>query len=214
VRFRDRADAGRQLAHRLLQEHLPEPVLVLGLPRGGIPVAAEVARALRAPLEVFVSRKIGAPGHEEFGIGAVAEDSEEVLVSESAQRVGVGPEQMQALAARANRELQSRVETYRRGRELPELTGRTVILVDDGLATGITAEAALRSLRRHEPQRLLLATPVCAAGTRTRLRTLADEVICLGTPRNFLAVGHWYDNFDQTSDEEVLDLLAGQTREG
>jgi putative phosphoribosyl transferase len=209
VRFRDRSDAGRQLARRLLEERPPGPILVLGLPRGGIPVAAQVAEALHAPMEVFVARKIGAPGHEELGIAAVAEGSDEVLLTETAKRVGVGPEEMPALAARARREVRTRVETYRRGRELPDLTGRTVILVDDGLATGITAEVALRSLRRLDPQRLVLASPVCAAATRDRLRPVADEVICLRTPKDFLAVGQWYEHFDQTSDEEVLDLLAG-----
>ena len=208
MRFRDRADAGRQLADRLVQEGLPEPIVVLGLPRGGIPVAAQVADALQAPLEVFVARKIGAPGHEEYGIGAVAEGSDYVVVSETAHRVGVGPEQMRALAEKARRELQRRVEVYRDDRVLPELAGWTVILVDDGLATGVTAEAALRSLRRHDPGRLILAAPVCAEATRDRLNALADEVICLGTPANFFAVGQWYEEFGQTSDDEVLEILA------
>ena len=209
VRFHDRVDAGRQLAERLLQDPFPEPRVVLGLPRGGVPVAAEVAEALHAPLEVFVARKIGAPGHEEFGIGAVAEGSDEVLITETAARVGVSEAEMQALASQARDELQRRVAAYRQGRPLPELNGRTVILVDDGLATGVTAEAALRSLRRQRPQRLVLAAPVCAAATRDRLRALADEVICLGAPENFLAVGRWYEHFDQTTDAEVLELLAG-----
>lgn len=209
MRFRDRADAGRQLADRLLEQRPPDPIVVLGLPRGGIPVAAEIARALHAPLEAFVARKIGAPGHEEFGIGAVAEGSDEVVMTETAGRVGVGSAQMQPLAGRAREELQRRVRAYRLGRQLPDLRGRTVVLVDDGLATGVTAEAALRSLRQHEPQRLILAIPVCAADTRDRLLGLADEVVCLGAPRNFHAVGQWYEQFDQTTDDEVLALLAG-----
>lgn len=208
MRFRDRADAGRQLADLLLEHRVPEPTVVLGLPRGGIPVAAEVARALRAPLEVFVARKIGAPGHEEFGIGAVAEGSDEVVVSDAAGRVGVGPAQLGPLAARAREELERRVDTYRQDRPLPELSGRSIVLVDDGLATGVTAEAALRALSRHDPQRLILAIPVCAADTRDRLLGLADEVVCLAAPRNFRAVGQWYAQFDQTTDAEVLALLA------
>jgi putative phosphoribosyl transferase len=206
--FRDRAQAGRRLADRLVQRLAPEPVVVLGLPRGGIPVAAEVAAALHAPLEVFVARKIGAPGHEELGIGAIAEGSDEVVVTDTAARMGIGTSEMQQLAAVAQRELQRRVDAYRQGRKLPDLIGRTVVLVDDGLATGVTAEAALRSLRAHEPKRLILAIPVCADDTRHRLTALADEVICLSAQRNFVAVGQWYDRFEQTTDQEVLDLLA------
>ena len=211
MRFRDRTDAGRQLAARLVLQ-LSEPVLVLGLPRGGIPVAAEVAAALHAPLEVLVARKIGAPGHEELGIGAIAEGSDEVVVTATAARMGIGAPEMDRLAAAARRERLRRVEAYRRGRALPDLTGLTVVLVDDGLATGVTAEAALRALRRHEPGRLVLAIPVCALDTRDRLSASADEVICLSAQRDFVAVGQWYDRFDQTTDQEVLDLLAGARR--
>lgn len=207
-RFQNRTDAGRRLAGRLLELDLPGPIVVLALPRGGVPVAAEIAPALRAPLEVFVARKIGAPGHEEFGIGAVAEGSDEIVVTDNARRVGVGPADMQQLAEHARRELQRRVQAYRPRRELPALTGRTVVLVDDGLATGVTAEAALRSLRRAGPGRLLLAVPVCAVATRDRLAAFADEVVCVAAPDNFHAVGQCYADFRQTSDEEVLDLLA------
>lgn len=207
MRFRDRQDAGRHLATRLLQAQLEPPVVVLALPRGGVPVAAEIAAALRAPLDVIVARKIGAPGHEELGIGAVAEGLDEVVVTEPAPRIGIDAEHMQALAARARVEVQRRVQAYRPGRSLPELVGRSVVLVDDGLATGVTAQAALLSLRRRQPSRLILAVPVSAQATRDRLSAIA-EVICLQAPIDFVAVGRWYRDFRQTTDEEVLDILA------
>ena len=207
MRFRDRTDAGRQLAARLVGLQLQAPV-VLGLPRGGIPVAAEVARALGAPLEVFVARKIGAPGHDELGIGAVAEGSAAPVVSDTAGRLWLRPPDIDALAQQARTELARRVALYRGDRSLPELAGKDVVLVDDGLATGVTAEAALRSLRRTRPRRLVLAVPVCARETAARLAGLADDVVCAETPAVFYAVGEWYEDFTQTTDEEVLDLLS------
>jgi putative phosphoribosyl transferase len=158
MRFRDRVDAGRALAELLSTTQLTDPV-VLGLPRGGMPVAAEVATLLGAQFDVFVARKVGAPGHEELGIGAVAEGSDEVVVTDTARQLGIGTEEMAALAARAREELERRVDAYRGGRELPGLTGRDVVLVDDGLATGVTAQAALGALTRHRPRRLILAVP-------------------------------------------------------
>ena len=205
--FRDRTQAGRELAGRLVDLDLHDPV-VLGLPRGGIPVAVEVADALGAPAEAFVALKVGAPGHEELGIGAVAEGSDVLVISDTAHRLGVADSDLHELAERARRELDRRVDAYRAGRELPDLTGRDTILVDDGLATGVTAEAALRSLRTRGPRRLILAIPTCARETRDRLRGLADDVICVLAPEEFYAVGQWYDDFSQTTDEEVLDLLA------
>ncbi len=206
MRFRDRADAGRHLAERLREVPLTSPV-VLGLPRGGIPVAAEVARALGAPLEVFVARKVGTPGHEELGIGAVAEGLDEPVVSDTARQLGVSGADMRALAEPAHRELCRRVALYRGNRPLPELTGRNVVLVDDGLATGVTAEAALRALRRWRPGRLVLAVPVCARETAARIANVADEVVCVEAPAHFYAVGEWYEDFSQTTDQEVLNLL-------
>src|SRR2546421_5124306 len=204
--FRDRVDAGRRLAQRLAAMELQSPV-VLALRRGGVPVAAEIATELGAPMDVFVARKVGAPGHQEFGIGAVAEGWDGIVVSDTARQLGIGDREMQGLAASAHRELDRRVGLYRRDRSLPELAGRDVVLVDDGLATGVTAEAALRSLRLQQPARLILAVPVCARETATRLGAVADEVVCVEAPVEFFAVGQWYENFSQTTDDEVLDLL-------
>jgi putative phosphoribosyl transferase len=172
-----------------------------------VPVAYEVAAALRAPLEVFVARKVGAPGHEELGIGAIAEGSDELVVTETARALGLTSQELAALAERERTELDRRVERYRGGAPLPELEGRNVILVDDGLATGVTAEAALRALRRRKPRQLVLAVPVCAPDTARRLAETGARVVCLAAPAEFYAVGLWYDDFSQTSDAEVLDLL-------
>jgi putative phosphoribosyl transferase len=204
--FRDREEAGGRLADRLSGIELYRPV-VLALPRGGVPVAAQVAAALDAPLDVFVARKVGAPGHAEFGIGAIAEGSDEVVVSDAAARVGVSPERMEDLAAAEREELARRVRLYRGDAGLPDVRDHDVVLVDDGLATGVTARAALRSLERRQPRRLVLAVPVCAPETVRKLRQDADEVVCVLLPRRFAAVGLWYEDFRQTSDETVIELL-------
>jgi putative phosphoribosyl transferase len=214
VRFRDRSDAGRQLADRLMEFDLDDPV-VLGLPRGGVPVAAEIGARLRAPLDVFVARKIGAPGHQELGVGAVAEGSDDMVVSDTAWRLGLDRAQMRQLADEALSELHRRVAVYRGGRALPELAGRDVILVDDGLATGVTAEAALLALRAQRPRTLILAVPVGARKAADRLAGIADEVVCVLAPSEFISVGEWYDAFEQTTDDEVTAVLArGQTAAG
>lgn len=207
TRFRDRTEAGRRLAERVVELGLRDPV-VLGLPRGGIPVAAEVAAALGAPWDVFVARKVGTPGHEELGIGAVAEGLDAPVVSDAARALGVTPEDLRVLAERAAAETARRVERYRGDRPLPPIEARDVVLVDDGLATGVTAEAALRALRSRRPRRLVLAVPVCPANTAARLRGLAHDVVCVAAPANFMAVGEWYDDFAQLTDSEVLDLLG------
>jgi putative phosphoribosyl transferase len=205
VRFRDRRDAGAQLAERVRALGLERPV-VLALPRGGVPVAAQVAGALDAPLDVFVSRKIGAPGHAEYGIGAIAEGGEPIFDRRAVAALHLGPEELAALAAPEREELARRVVRYRGERVLTDVRGRDVVLVDDGLATGVTAQAALVALRAMGPGRLVLAAPVCAQETATRLAALA-EVVCAATPASFHAVGAWYDDFTQTSDDEVLELL-------
>jgi putative phosphoribosyl transferase len=206
MRFRNRTEAGRVVARQLEHEALREPV-VLALPRGGVPVAFEVANALQAPLEVFVARKIGAPGQPELGIGAIAEGSTTPVAGPAAEILGVAPTEFDRLAEAARAELERRVAHYRGDRPLPALEGRDVILVDDGLATGVTAEAALVALRRHRPAQVILAAPVCAPDTADRLSALADKVVCVHAPAEFRAVGMFYDDFDQTTDAEVLDLL-------
>jgi len=211
MRFRDRVDAGQRLADQLKDLRSAEPV-VLALPRGGVPIGVEVARVLQAPLEVFVARKIGAPQHPEFGIGAIAEGDVVVADRSATELLGLTDEQFDQLAAEERRELQRRVQHYRGDRTLPDLNDRTVILVDDGLATGVTAEAALTTLRARHPRRLLLAAPACAPETATRLGAIADEVRCVLSPSDFYAVGQWYVEFGQITDEEVLDLLAAAHR--
>ena len=205
TRFTDRAHAGRVLAGRLDDLRLRSPV-VLGLPRGGVPVAAEVAGGLGAPFDVFVARKVGAPGQEELGIGAVAEGLGPPVISGEA--LGLRPADLDALVRRAREEVARRVDLYRAGRDLPQMRGADVVLVDDGLATGLTAEAALRALRERRPSRLVLAVPVGARQAVRRLAEVADDVVCVRKPADFVAVGEWYADFSQTTDEEVRELLA------
>jgi predicted phosphoribosyltransferase len=205
MRFRDRRDAGRLLAERLAAETWHDPV-ILALPRGGVPVAFEIAQALHAPLDVLVVRKVGAPNHREFGIGAIAEGGVTIRDDSAVRLVGVSLERFDRLASDERRELDRRVQHYRDDRSLPALDGRDVVLVDDGLATGVTAEAAIAAVHRSGARRIVLAAPVSAADTAARLSELA-EVVCLATPERFMAVGEWYEDFGQTSDAEVLELL-------
>lgn len=182
--------------------------LVLALPRGGVPVAVEVATRIGAELDVVVARKVGAPSRPELGIGAIAEGDIQVVDDEMLSQLGVSRARYDQVETAERDELERRVRRYRGDRQLPDLTGRDVILVDDGLATGVTAEAALRHLRQLSPRRLLLAVPVCAAPTVARVSSLADGVVCVMTPHDLGAVGSWYDDFRQTTDEEVESLLA------
>ena len=209
--FQDRADAGRQLGRRVRELGLADPV-VLGLPRGGVPVAAQVADALGTAFDVFVARKVGAPGNPEFGIAAIAEGGGEPVESSMAVSMRLGQAELLELAGPEREEVARRAALYRDGKPPPPLAGKDVIVVDDGLATGVTAEAALRALRPKRPRRLVLAVPVCAAETGARLAHIPDEMVCLHEPANFLAVGQWYANFSQTSDDEVLRLLREQPR--
>ena len=204
--FNDRREAGQRLGEVLLAYRDEQP-LVLGLPRGGVVVAYEVARMLKAPLDVIVARKIGAPGQPELGIGAIAPGDTLVVDPYIVRVLGLSEEDIRQLAEREQRELERRIRLYRGDKPMPDVTGRTVIVVDDGLATGVTARAAMRSLRKQHPRKIILAVPVCAPDTAEALKKEADEVICLFAPPDFRAVGLWYRDFSQTSDEEVIELL-------
>jgi putative phosphoribosyl transferase len=206
--FRDRADAGRQLAHRLMPYAAQEPV-ILALPRGGVPVAFEVARQLRAPLDLLFVRKIGAPGHAEFGLGAVVDGAQPqvVLNEEVLAELDVPGRYLEEEARRQLSEIERRRQHYLAGRRPIDVAGRVAIVVDDGIATGGTVRAALKGLARARPARLILAVPVAPPDTVERLRAEADEVVCLMMPEPFYAVGKHYDDFTQTSDQEVTKLL-------
>ena len=206
--FRDRRHAGRVLANVLAGYANRSDVIVLALPRGGVPVAYEVARALHAPLDVFIVRKLGVPGHEEYAMGAIASGGVRVLNDEVLQRLGIPDAAVDAVTRYEQGELERRERLYRAGRPLPDLRGRTVILVDDGLATGSTMLAAVRAVRAQQPVRIVVAVPTASAETCAQLRSEADEAVCATTPEPFRAGGTWYDDFSQTSDEEVRELLA------
>jgi predicted phosphoribosyltransferase len=206
ARFADRVDAGRKLADALVALRPDQPV-VIGLPRGGVIVAFEVARALQAPLDVLVARKIGAPGQPEYAIGAIAPDGVTLLDDDVIAQLSVGRDYLDRAIAEETAELRRREALYREGAPPVDVAGRTAIVVDDGLATGFTASAALASLRRRQPERLIFAAPVCAPGSSRRLHDVVDEVVCVKTPLLFRAVGEWYQDFDQTTDEEVIALL-------
>jgi putative phosphoribosyl transferase len=204
--FEDRRDAGRRLAGKL-SRFMDERPVVFALPRGGVPVGYEISRSLRAPLDVFVSRKLGAPGQPEFGIGAVAAGGVRVLNQDVVRRLGIPDDYIEQITAQETAEVGRRLRYFRGQRPEPEVGGRTAILVDDGLATGVTARAAVQALRLRGPRRLILAAPVCAAQTAELLRPAVDELICLESPTDLGAIGFWYMNFEQTSDEEVVELL-------
>jgi putative phosphoribosyl transferase len=206
--FRDRTDAGRQLAARLTHYAGRDDVIVLALPRGGVPIGYEVAEALGAPLDVFLVRKLGTPGHEELAMGAIASGGVRVLNDQVVRMLRPSEDVIARVEAAERRELKRREYEYRGGRPPLDVRGKTVILVDDGLATGSTMRAAVAAVRKLGPARVVVAVPVGAAETCEEFEGEADEAVCAHEPDPFYAVGAWYDDFSQTTDEEVRDLLA------
>jgi putative phosphoribosyl transferase len=205
--FLDRAEAGRVLADRLTKYAGSPEVVVLALPRGGVPVGFQVARSLGAPLDVLSVRKLGVPGREELAMGAIAGNGTRVINQTVVRELGIAEDKLQAVAAAEHQELERRERTYRGQRPRPELTGKVVIVVDDGLATGATMRAAVAAIRRQRPVRVVVAVPVAAASACRELQQAAEEVVCASTPALFVAVGQAYRDFGQTTDEEVRALL-------
>ena len=205
--FRDRYDAGQQLAAKLKSEVGSRDALVLALPRGGVPIGYEITEALGVPLDVFLVRKLGVPGHEELAMGAIAMGGLRVLNDDLARELAIPAATVDAVEARERQEMARRERLYRGNRPTPNLRGKTVILVDDGLATGSTMVAAARAVRQLRPARVVAAVPVASADVCAAMRQLVDEMICLETPESFAAVGLWYEDFSPTSDEEVQELL-------
>ena len=209
--FRDRRDAGKKLAGCLVRHRDGRPV-VFALPRGGVPVGYEVALALEAPLDVAVARKLGAPDQPEFGIGAVAPGGVRVLNEDAVRRLGVSEDYLDRITRRETAEAERRLRRFRGDLPEADVSGRTAILVDDGLATGVTARAAVEALRLRGPERIVLAVPVCAAPSAERFRAEVDDLVCLKCPPDLGAIGFWYRDFDQTPDGEVVGLLEASRR--
>jgi len=211
--FRDRTEAGQLLAAKLAPYAQRPDVLVLALPRGGVPVAYEVARAVGAPLDVYLVRKLGVPGHEELAMGAIATGGVRVLNEAVVDALHIPPATIDAVAAAEQRELARRERLYRGTRPAPDVRGRTVILVDDGLATGATMRAAVAALRQQQPARIVVAVPIAAPSTCDELRAEVDEIVCAITPEPFYAVGLWYEDFAPPTDDEIRTLLDRAAQE-
>jgi putative phosphoribosyl transferase len=209
--FADRREAGRILSGQLISYAGRDDVIVLGLPRGGVPVAYEAAQALNAPLDVFLVRKLGAPGHEELAMGAIASGGVVVVNEEVVRALRISADTVMAEVESERKELTRREAIYRGGRRPLDVRRKIVILIDDGLATGSTMRAAVTALRQKEPARIVVAVPVGAASTCAEFRLIADDCVCAIAPENFRAVGLWYDDFAQTLDDEVCDLLTRAT---
>ncbi|HEY3257780.1 MAG TPA: phosphoribosyltransferase [Gemmatimonadaceae bacterium] len=207
-RFRDRFEAGRTLAGRLGKYAGRDDVIVFGLPRGGVPVAFEVAHGIGAPLDVFIVRKIGVPWHEELAMGAIASGGVRLIDENLVRQLGLTADDVEQVVEQEQRELERRERQYRGDRPFPDVTGRTGILVDDGLATGASMRVAVAALRQEHPARIVVAVPIAPPDTCATLREEADDVVCALTPEPFYAVGLWYKDFTQTTDEEVHDLLT------
>lgn len=211
--YRDRADAGRKLASHLIEYARHRRPIVLALPRGGVPVGYEIARALGAPLDVYIVRKVGVPGYEELAMGAVAADGSYVVDTSTIESLGITQDHFHAALERELVELKRRETTYRDGRPEPELAGRSVIVVDDGLATGASMYSAIAALRQRKPAEIAIAVPVAPKETCQKLATVADRVFCPHQPAYFGSVGFYYDDFRQVGDDEVRDLLARAAQE-
>jgi predicted phosphoribosyltransferase len=212
--FKNRRDAGKKLAQRLSHYRDDANVIVLALPRGGVPVALEVARALEAPLDIFLVRKLGVPGHEELAMGAIATGGVRVLNESVVASLDIPEALIDGVAEKERQELERRARAYRGDRELPDLEGRLVILVDDGLATGATMRAAIAGLRTQNPAQIIAAVPTAAPETCEAFEDEVDEIVCAVTPQPFYGVGFWYEDFSQTTDDEVRTLLRQASREG
>jgi putative phosphoribosyl transferase len=210
--FEDRATAGRRLAEHLREFADRPDVVVLGIPRGGVAVAFEIATSLHLALDIFLSRKLGVPGHEELAFGAVAAGNGRFLDDQIIQSAGISPQQIERITAEVRETLDRRAAQYRGDRAPPEIAGRTIVLVDDGIATGASIYAAIHALRLMQPASLVVAVPVAPASTCTWLRTLVDQLVCLYAPSEFHAVGQFYLSFRQVEDEEVIDLLRRAER--
>ncbi len=208
ILYRDRLEAGRILATKLTAYADRKDVVVLALPRGGVPVAFEVAKALQAPLDVFVVRKLGVPGHEELAMGAIATGGMYVVNEHVVHMLAIPDSVIEEVAEREQKELERREQLYRDDLPPPDVRDRTIILVDDGLATGSTMRAAVAALRKQHPAHIVVAVPVAAPVVRDEFKAEVDEIVCASTPEPFFGVGYWYEDFSQTSDEEVHDLLA------
>jgi len=211
--FPNRSEAGRALARELSHYADRSDVVVLALPRGGVPIGFEIAHALRAPLDIFLVRKLGVPQYEELAMGAIASGGTQVLNESVLEQLHITAEDIEQVARRERQELERRERAFRDGREPVPVAGRICILVDDGLATGSTMRAAVMALTKQSPQRVVVAVPVAAADTCNEFESLADEVICLYTPEPFMAVGRWYDDFAQLTDDEVRDYLERAAHE-
>lgn len=211
--FKDRHEAGMRLARKLAEYTHGGDIIVLGLPRGGVPVAYEVATALHAPLDVFVVRKLGAPHQEEFAIGAIASDGICVLDREAIAHLGITESRIASIIKLETLELERRDKLYRGSRPFPDLAGQVVIVVDDGLATGTTMRAAVEAIRVRHPARVIVAAPVASTSACAALREVADDCVCVACPEPFYGVGKWYDDFSQTTDHEVITLLDRASRQ-
>jgi predicted phosphoribosyltransferase len=212
--YRSRSEAGVELASRLRHYAGRDDLVVLGLPRGGVPVAHEIARELGAPLDIFLVRKLGVPGYSELAMGAIASGGVRVLNDDVVRWYGIPEVVIDEVAREEQRELERREQAYREGRTRVPLDGRTVLLIDDGLATGSTMKAAVKAIKAHRPNRVVVAVPVGASETCDELSDVADEVVCARTPPHFRAVGQWYVDFSQTTDAEVRDLLRQHDEKG